>query len=63
MQVTFICRTCEYKNQMETGVDGYQQRQVEFESLTDAALHILDTNASRFDSAHEMVAVVREANE
>lgn len=40
---------------METGVDGYEQRQTEFESFTEAVIHAMKNN-----NRHEMTAIIKE---
>ena len=56
-QIIFICRTCQYKNRLETGDHGYEQRQVRFESVTDAYNHLIESVLSNI---HDMIAVLDE---
>lgn len=42
-QIIFICRTCEDTNKQLLGEEGFELKNCEFESLTEAYEHMLDT--------------------
>lgn len=62
MRIKFICHTCEYRNRVETGVDGYEQRQTEFESFTEAWQHLFEIERHQDEVMHDMEAVVESSN-
>jgi hypothetical protein len=58
-QVIIICRTCEDINKSRLGTTGFDVRDTEYESLTDAMEHLL--SYEREDSPnHRMEMVVKE---
>lgn len=58
--IKFICRSCEHMNSMETGMDGYKQRDTEFFNFTDAWLHVHETNRFYDTNAHHVEAIVND---
>lgn len=61
-QVVFICRTCEHYNSMERGDSKFEERQTEFESLTDAFKHLFYTHIDKNNLIHDMYARVEETS-
>lgn len=59
-QVTFICKTCEYRNENQLGMPGFDPVNTEYESLTEAMEHLMATRLNPQDSTHDIIAVFEE---
>jgi len=60
-QVFFICHSCQDINKQELGMPGFEVLQIEYESLTDAWLHLYTTlHSPAGDGIHHMEAIIKE---
>jgi len=59
--VKFICRTCEDRNKSELGMDEYYPVQTEYDNVSDAWLHLMETYQDNLTSLHHMEAMVDES--
>ena len=58
MKIIFKCQTCEYINQMKLGYNNFIERRVEFDSLTEAYMHLHNTIKDPNDSIHEVTVEI-----
>lgn len=43
MKIVFVCTTCEYRNRQYAGEKDFNLHQTEYDNLTDAVYHIMDS--------------------
>lgn len=59
-QIIFKCNTCLHYNRMEAGTPNFEEKQVLFDSLTDAWKHLSYTNDYHYSNTHEIIAIYEE---
>jgi len=58
MKIIFKCQTCDYYNRMELGCKNFIERRIEFDSLTEAYMHLHATRKDRNSNVHEMTVEI-----
>jgi hypothetical protein len=58
MRIIFLCKTCEYKNRMDLGRKNFTPWPTQFDSLTDAYMHLHATRKDRDDTTHEVIVEI-----